>query len=190
MNEIVDLLVSEPRYAAAEASERVPNGPGYYAIFIDQATSLPNPYADLLLQRATRLIYVGIATVSLHKRLVEQDLRHRRPSTFFRGIGPILGYRPPRGSLVGRRNQNNYRFSESDTAEIISWINEHLSVNWVEADAALPATEACLIRAHQPILNTRHNPEPVPELAALRDECRRIARKPPSTHDYIQGVKE
>jgi len=142
----------------------------------DEGGALPSPYGDLLRQRGTSLIYVGIATVSLHGRLVEQDLQHRRASTFFRGIGSILGYRPPPGSLVGKSNQSNYRFSAADTTEIIEWNGRHLSVNWAEADPALETTEASLIRAQRPILNTKHNPDRVSQLAALRDECRRLAR--------------
>jgi len=129
-----------PRCTAVQALSLVPASPGYYAIFIDDGAALPSPYGDLLLGRATALIYVGIATVSLYVRLVEQDLQHRRASTFFRGIGSILGYRPPPGWLVGKSNQNNYRFSVADTAEIIEWIGGHLSVNWAEADPALERT--------------------------------------------------
>jgi hypothetical protein len=174
--ETVERLVLGPKCAALQALSRVPTRPGYYAIFIDDGRSLPSPFGELLLKKATSLIYVGIATVCLHGRLVEQDLQHQRASTFFRGIGSILGYRPPPGSLVGKANQNNYRFSAADTTEIIEWINGHLSVNWAEADPALEATEASLIRAYRPILNTKHNPGRVSQLAALRDECRRLAR--------------
>jgi hypothetical protein len=174
--ESVERLVLELKCTALGAPSRVPKRPGYYAIFIDDGGGLPSPFGDLLLQRATSLIYIGIATVSLHGRLVEQDLQHRRASTFFRGIGSILGYRPPPGSLAGKGNQNNYRFGAADTTEIIEWINGHLSVNWAEADPALETTEASLIRAHRPILNTKCNPDRLSQLAALRDECRRLAR--------------
>ena len=75
-------------------------------------------------------------------------------TTIFRAIGPILGYRPVRGSLVGKSNQNNYRFGAVDTAAIIRWIDEHLSVNWAEADPADGAAETALIQLHWPILNT------------------------------------
>jgi len=174
--ETVVMVLSRPLCRAAEAPVRVPTQPGYYAIFVDDPEHLPSPYGDLLQQRATELIYIGMATISLRERLVEQDLRHRRHSTFFRGIGAILEFRPPSGSLVGKANQNNYRFSGSDTAAIVDWIDAHLSVNWTEADPALKATESSLIHARRPILNTTHNPDPVPQLATLRDECRRIAR--------------
>jgi hypothetical protein len=73
------------------------------------------------------------------------------------------------------RNQNNYKFSVADTAAIMRWIDAHLSVSWAEAKPALKGIEASLIRIHRPILNTTHNPACVPELAALRAECRRIA---------------
>ena len=168
-------LVSGPAFPAAEAPALVPCSPGYYAVRIDNSGHLPSPYGALLEHRATELVYIGIATVSLHKRLVEQDLRHKSPSTFFRAIGPILGYRPPVGSLAGKGNQNNYKFTAADTDAIILWIDQHLSVSWVEARPALEGTEASLIRAYRPILNTSHNPEPVAELAILRAECRRIA---------------
>ena len=169
-------LCSGPNAPRLSRSRRVPPTPGYYTIFVDDGAALPSPYGDLLLERTTSLIYVGIATVSLYGRLVEQDLQHRRASTFFRGIGSVLGYRPLPGSLVGKANQNNYRFSAADTAEIIEWINGHLTVNWAEADPALETTEASLIRTYRPILNTKHNPDRVSQLAALRDECRGIAR--------------
>ena len=101
-------FLSGPTNPATDAPARVPARPGYYAIYGDDAGHLPSPYCDLLIGRGTDLLYIGIATVTLHGRLVEQDLRHERPSTFFRGIGPILGYRPHQGSLVGKANQNNY----------------------------------------------------------------------------------
>jgi hypothetical protein len=93
-------LVTKAIYTAADAPEVVPVKAGYYAIFIDNAAALPSPFRELLVQRATRLIYIGIANRSPHERLVEQDLRHREPSTFFRGMGAILGYRSVAGSLV------------------------------------------------------------------------------------------
>ena len=168
-------LVSGPRCSASDAPALVPGNPGYYAIYVDAVVDLPSPYCDLLLRRRTDLIYIGIATVSLRQRVVEQDLQHQSPSTFFRGIGSILGYRPPPGSLAGMRNQNNYEFSVADTGAIKGWIDTHLSVTWVEATPALKAIEAALIGEQLPILNTAHNPEHVSELAALRAECRRVA---------------
>lgn len=166
----------KPLCTAAEAGDRVPKGPGYYAIFIDAPRILGNPYRKVLAQGRTKRIYIGIATRSLQRRLVKQDLLHQKPSTFFRGIGAILGYRPLPGSLAGRKNQNNYKFRPTDTAEIIGWIYNHLLVSWLEAQPALEDFEELLIGKYSPILNTLHNRNPVQELATLRLECRTIAK--------------
>ena|SRR5215469_7814035 len=173
--EDLDRLVRKPICSAAKALERVPPKPGYYTIFIDSPGELPSPFSKLLVQRKTKLIYIGIATRSLYQRLIEQDLFHKKASTFFRGIGAILNFRPPVGSLVGKRNQNNYRFNPADTKEIISWIQHHLRVGWIKEDPALETEESRLIKKHCPIINTEYNPNPVPELASLRSECRTLA---------------
>ncbi len=158
------------------AENSLPSKPGLYAIFIDDSNSLPEPFATYLKKRRTNLIYVGKTTDSLFSRLFEQDLRHKSPSTFFRAIGPILGYRPPKGSLVGKKNQNNYKFSTADTQAIIGWINKHLSMRYVtmSADEAT-SLEPSAITTLRPLLNTQHNPDALPEIARLRDECRKIA---------------
>ena len=173
--QISDVLAAGPVCAASDAMARVPTGPGYYSIFVDSAESLPMPYRDRLTSMKTELLYIGIATASLHQRLFKQDLRHRNPSTFFRGIGAILGYRPPTGSLLRKKNQNNYKFNAADTKAIIDWINGHLLVAWIEEDPAYGATERFAIAARRPLLNTKHNPNPCAELRDLRLRCRQVA---------------
>lgn len=166
--------LSEPQCSAAIAEANVPEAPGYYSLFVDTARSLPAPFGELLGARGTNLIYAGIATRSLRIRLVDQDLRHRRASTFFRGIGAVLGYRPLRGSLLGMKNLKNYRFTSSDTLEIIEWINAHLAVGWVAGDAQ-EKVEAAVITHLRPLMNSKHNPDRLKELSALRALCRHIA---------------
>jgi hypothetical protein len=175
---IPEEFIRAPKCSARDAAGQVPRTPGYYAIFIDDPCALPSPFQDLLIQRGTKLLYIGIATVSLYDRLVKQDLRSEGHSAFFRGIGCIRCRRPERGSLVGKKNQNNYTFSPPDKAKIIEWINQHLSVNWIKAKPALKSIEKCLIRKYCPIINTMHNPSRVQKLAELRRECRMIARAP------------
>ena len=159
----------------------VPPTPGYYSIFVDNPANLPQPFRDRLCLKNTRLIYIGIATVSLFERLIQQDLRHKSPSTFFRGIGAVLGYRPPSGSLVGKSNQKNYGFSPADTRAIIAWNQEHLSVRFVAVDAAFPNAEQNAIGRSCPIMNTTHNPDCLSALADLRSECRSIACEAPKS---------
>ena len=176
MNEALASLTTGELISAKAAGNNLPHKPGLYAIFIDDPHSLPEPFAAYLKKQNMNLIYVGKTTDSLFSRLFEQDFRHKSPSTFFRAIGPILGYRPPKGSLSGKANQNNYKFSPADTQAIIDWINEHLSIRYV----VMPSGEATLleptaITTLTPLLNTQHNPHALPELKKLRDECRKIA---------------
>ena len=164
----------KPLCAAREASGRVPAIPGYYAIFSDDVSSfsviIENPVAT------NGLIYIGIATRSLAKRLVEQDLEHRNPSSFFRSLGATLGYMPVLGSLVGKKNQRNYIFSPSDTQQLRDWINNHLSVSWL-AITPSQTGESHLIQLHQPLFNITHNPRASARLKNLRECCRTRAQQ-------------
>jgi hypothetical protein len=147
-----------------------------YSIFVDRCDSLPEPYRGRLAAKGNTLIYMGRSLTCLRARVVEQDFEHKRAATFFRAIGAILGYRPPRGSLKDKGNQNNYKFSAEDTKRIMQWINEHLSVRYVEVDPAeIPVLEPMAIAELAPLLNDVHNPDALPELRDLRAECRRIA---------------
>jgi hypothetical protein len=171
------LAIEYKQIAARDAGVLLPDAPGLYMISIDHHSSLPDPFGSYLEEQGNSFIYLGKATVSLRERLYEQDLRHRSPSTFFRGIGAILGYRPPKGSLAGKANENNYSFSGPDTEAIVAWIDEHLSVYCLTLDPDTASElEPHAIAALRPLLNTQHNPAPLPELARLRDECRQIAR--------------
>ncbi len=105
-----------------DAESKVPRKQGLYSINIDRVDALPAPFADALRERGSHLLYIGIASRSLLRRLIQQDLRHRSPSTFFRGVGAMLGYRPPAGSLRGKANKRNYKFTEADTGATTSWV--------------------------------------------------------------------
>lgn len=177
-NAVIEALQSTASLISARhAGTLVPVRPGVYAIIVDDASSLPCPFSDILLDRDSRVLYVGKASNSLLRCLVDEDLRGRSNSTFFRGIGAILGYRPPAGSLVGKSNQNNYKFSPKDALELVEWINGHLSVRWVcLPEQVAVEVEPEVIKSLSPLINTTYNPRPVQELAYLRDECRRVAR--------------
>lgn len=156
----------------------VPDAPGLYVIRIRDRSTLPEPFASLSEARGHDLLYVGIASGSLRRRFLGQELRARGHGTFFRSIGAVLGYRPVRGSLVGRRNTRNYRFTPSDNEAIIAWINANLLVNWVEFAGAHAVEESALVRKHLPLLNLQGNPARLFELSALRAECVRLANMP------------
>jgi hypothetical protein len=171
-----DLASPLARMGVKTAEQLVPDVSGIYAVFVDDARALPRFLSGRLLDGSQRPLYVGQAPVSLRLRLIEQDLRHRKPSTFFRGLGAVLGYRPPPGSLRGKKNQRNYKFSPGDTMRICGWCEDHLLVSWRTIPAQdLDKVEQALIAEWKPPLNTVHNPEPVAELAQLRKVCRIIA---------------
>lgn len=153
----------------------LPDRPGLYAIRLRDKGVLPEPFKSHSEKRGHDLIYVGIASQSLSRRFLDQELRARGHGTFFRSIGAVLGYRPLAGSLIGKGNTRNYKFTPADNRVIIEWINSNLLVNWVEFSGAHAVEESALIRRYLPLLNLQGNPAALPELSALRAECVRIA---------------
>jgi hypothetical protein len=102
------------------AARKIDCQPGLYSIFINDPTTLPEPFRSRLIVKRTQLLYVGMASGSLYERLIEQELRHKKAATFFRGMGAAQSYRPVRGSLRDKANKRNYRFSPADSKQIIA----------------------------------------------------------------------
>lgn len=177
-NDVLNYLSdSASAVPARDAEKSVLKVTGLYSIFVDDPGNLPCPFKEYLNKRQLPMVYLGKALDrGLRQRLVEEDLRGKNHSTFFRGIGAILGFLPPEGSLVEKSNQNNYKFIRDDTNRIIRWVNDHLSIRCIELDLSdIENYEPTAIRILRPPLNTKHNPEALPELARLRRRCREIA---------------
>lgn len=171
------VLMNEKNFKSASIIDSmVPDQPGLYCIRIQNVEQLPSFFANELKSRGHNIIYVGIASQSLKKRMLGQELRARGHGTFFRSLGAVLGYRPEPGSLADKANKHNYTFSSRDEAKIIQWINQNLLVNWLTLDLDINSIENQFITNHLPLLNLAGNPAALPELKALRDECKRIAR--------------
>ena len=175
-----DQLLHADRFLpAADVDSLVPDVPGLYAIRVKDSSSLPAPFSALSSQRGHDLLYVGVASQSLKKRFLGQELRARGHGTFFRSVGAMLGFRPVQGSLIGRANTRNYRFSANDELEIIAWLNANTVVSWIEFPAEQQRfAEGILISQQLPLLNLAGNPAASAELSALRAECVRIANTP------------
>ena len=172
----VKVLMNEKNFrSAAEIDGDLPNVPGLYCIRGSKNVIFKEPFDSVLQERSHNIIYIGIASKSLCKRLY-QELRAKGHGTFFRSLGAVLGYTPPHGSLTGMRNQNNYRFSAGDERQIIQWINDNLLVNWVPIEEGLARLESQLLREHQPLLNIAGNPGALAEVRELRENCKTIAR--------------
>jgi len=161
--------------SADDIDDFIPNKQGIYCIRINDTNALPSPFKEIIKKRNHNIIYIGVASQSLKKRLLDQELRAKGHGTFFRSIGAVLGYRPPEGSLKGRANKKNYTFSSSDEDKIIIWINKNLLVNWIECSGKIEDLETNLIRKYKPLLNLAKNPMALDELSELRAECVRIA---------------
>lgn len=173
---IEDQLINGVFRKASLIDSIVPDQTGFYCIRLAKDSKLPERYQSHLKDREHNIIYLGIAAgQTLYKRFLGQELRAKGHGTFFRSIGAVLGYTPERGSLINAANKNNYKFSKSDKAKIIDWINQNLEVNWVtfEGDFSI---EAQWISKHCPLLNDTHNPLKLQELKIDKDNCRSIAR--------------
>lgn len=154
----------------------IPNSPGFYAIRVRDIKVLPEMFRCELENRHENLLYIGIASKNLRKRLWEEELHAKRPATFFRSIGAMLGFLPPKGSLS--LNSSNYKFSPEDNNMIINWMGKSLLINFIEYNGKLDNIEKFLINKYQPIINIEHNPDPFIPLKELRKKCRDYARTP------------
>jgi len=161
--------------SAATIDEIVPNVSGLYCIRIIDKNKLPKPFNILLADRGHNIIYIGIASTSLKSRFLNQELRANGHGTFFRSIGAVLGYKPPKGSLLGKANKRNYKFSLADETKIIEWINKNLLVNWIELEKQCETIETALLYKYRPLLNLAKNPSALFQLTELRATCVSIA---------------
>lgn len=163
--------------SAGSIDNLVPNNSGLYCIRISDINKLPKPFNTFLADRQHNIIYIGIATESLKKRFLNQELRANGHGTFFRSIGAVLGHRPPKGSLTTKANKRNYKFTTTDEQKIIKWINNNLQVNWVEFSGDFESLETGLITKYRPLINLAKNPSALQLLSDLRKECVQIANE-------------
>lgn len=159
----------------SQASHQLPDSPGLYAIRIAKPGNLKASLRKELGNRGHNIMYIGIASQSLKKRL-GQELWAKGHGTFFRSLGAVLGYLPPKSSLVGKGNQNNYKFSPKDEGKIIKWIEENLTINWLTLSDNWNIEEDKLIKKYFPMLNIQGNPGALREVVDARNKCKVIAR--------------
>ncbi len=154
----------------------IPVDSGLYAIRIKDINILPKEFKYELYNRCDNLLYVGIATKNLRKRLWQDELHAKNPATFFRSIGAMLNYLPPKGSLFGKKNGCNYKFSSEDKEKIIMWMKSSLLINFITCNDDLKTIEKLIIKKYCPIINIDHNPQPFKPLQKLRKKCLDFAR--------------
>jgi len=176
---IVKVLLNEKNFKATKVIDKiVPDEPGLYCVRITDVACLPEPFRSYLVKRNHNILYMGIASQSLKKRFLHQELRAIGHGTFFRSVGAVLGYRPEAGSLLRKKNKKNFKFIASEEEEIIEWLNKNTKVNWVTYTGGLNVFETDLIHRYMPLFNLANNPSALIELSELRRECVRIANQP------------
>lgn len=177
-SQLEKLLINNKSFKNAGSIDNlVPHNSGLYCIRITEIEKLPKPFNKILAERQHNIIYIGIATESLNRRFLNQELRAKGHGTFFRSIGAVLGHRPPKGSLTSKANKRNYKFSKTDEQKIIKWINDNLIVNWVDFVGDFETVETELINKHRPLINLAKNPLALKELSDLRKICVQIANE-------------
>ena len=128
--EIENTLLDKAKFRdPVKSIEDAPPCFGIYCIRIKNIDQLIEPCRIALKDRQHDIIYIGIAN-NLQKRL-KQELIAKGHGTFFRSIGAILGFTPPKGSLKDKRNKYNYKFKKADENNIIQFNSDNLLVNYI-----------------------------------------------------------
>lgn len=175
-NLLMKVLINKRNFKDINESEHIiPDAPGLFCIRIKDPKALDAVFLNVLNERNHTILYIGVASESL-RIFFEEELKAKGHGTFFRTIGAVLGYLPEEGSLIGKNNQDTYKFSANDEQEIIVWIEEHLVVNWIATNTDLHAVQSKLIKEHLPLLNIAGNPGVINNVRVLRNRCKEMAR--------------
>jgi hypothetical protein len=172
---LADWLRLERAVPVRKAVLLLPSEPGKYAFFVNSLADLPEAFrVEANTRFAPQLLYVGKADKSLLVRVWEQECQHKRPGTFFRSVGAMLGYMSPQGG-------KNFEFARDDKTRVIEWIASRLLVAWgvTPAPGSHLITERALIKQHAPLLNIASNPKKFRELQLLRAMCQAGQSRPP-----------
>ena len=154
----------------------IPDEAGVYAFRLLDENSLPEPFNQFISSKENKFFYIGQASKSILERMYHQELNGKKHGTFFRSLGAVLGFLPPKGSLVNR-DTRNYKFSKEDSEKIIKWIRENLEIAYFLCSENIDNIESELILKYKPLLNIKGNPDAVPELSELRSNCVEYAKK-------------
>ncbi len=180
-NNIIKELLSDEKFVATKDLEKykqeLSKSSGFYCLKAVDISNclLVGDVEDLLIKIEKEIIYIGVGQITLFKRL-NQEIRGKSNGTFFRSIGALLGYLPPKGSLYGKSNKDNYRFDTATRRKIIEWINKNLMLSWYLYNREdIKKLEKCVIRTLKPSLNIEHNPDALPELKEKRKICKEYA---------------
>lgn len=160
------LIKGDFKSVSSLSADAIPNESGIYCIKLREGSTLPSKFGKI---REDRIIYIGKASISLRKRLWEEELNHKKAATFFRSIGAMLNYLPE-GSFGGK--PTNYKFSNKDTDAIRKWMKQSLRVNFIKVkETEIISIEDALIKKYTPLANISRNPKASEVLKNVRLHC-------------------
>ena len=171
-----ELIINGKFCSIKDLNQDTLDSTGFYCIRLKENSRLPDRYQSILDQRKYKFIYIGKAEGQTLRERLAQELELKKPGTFFRSIGCVLGYLPEKGHLKGKSNQNNFKFSKPDKKEIIEWLRNNIELSIVKFEGDF-SIESKLIGKYCPLLNDTHNPMKLQELKDDKDICRKIARE-------------
>ena len=118
------------------------------------------------------MLYIGRG-VDVKDRLAQELGKKKKPATFFRSIGLLLGEDVlPKSGKPG----TGYNFKFRNPERIIEWLVEN-TTNEIEY-CEWRMEEKKQIQLHRPLLNMDHNMGHChPQLKALREKAHEIAKK-------------
>jgi hypothetical protein len=171
-----ELITKGDFKSISDLNQKTLDSTGFYCIRLKNYSKLPYRYQSILDKRKFQFIYIGKAKGQSLRERLGQELEHTKPGTFFRSIGCVLKYFPMKGHLKGNSNQNNFKFSKTNTTKIIEWLkrNVELSISSYEGNFDI---EKDLIKKYCPLFNYTHNPLKLQELREDKAKCRKIARE-------------
>ncbi len=171
-----ELIVNGKFCAIKDLNQNILDFKGFYCIRLKSNSRLPDRYQKILDKREHKYIYIGKAEGQSLRERLSQELELKKPGTFFRSIGCVLGFLPEKGHLKGNSNQNNFKFSKSDKEKIIEWLRNNVEISIANYNGDFDV-ESELIGKYCPLLNDTHNPMKLQELKDDKDKCRKVARE-------------
>ena len=143
---------------------------GVYAICATRESKLPDAVKKEVFNGGGFIIYAN------NSSNIKNELFNKCNGTdsgnFLKRLGALLDFKPPKGSLVGKTEIENFEFSVEDKSKIREWIYDNLFFNYIVLEEdQMEAFKEHLVIQLSPVLNVQSNPFKSVLLNAKMDEC-------------------
>lgn len=156
-----------------ECLSTAPDKKGLVVVRIKNLKGFPKSCTKVIKDRGHNIIEIYAEETSL-KNFFES--RISIGGDIFRKLGTLMGYTPPKGSLVESESKKEYPFSDKDNLKISNWMNNALIFNWMDFSANFKQHHKDLDASNKPLLaNLPQNKETHEFLKELIKECEKVA---------------